>query len=881
MNSSGQSGPSQNLPGHARTYWLAPSTVAFNGSLPEGGAARLHYSGQAALRVAEGGIQGGSELPLKPVAAKLSQELLERHPHLAGYGHFELAEVSPPEARQLLRGQLLVSLSDASGRILEVTGVQTAGVIDELFDYSGPLGVSFQSGVPTLRLWAPTARSVSLLLFPDPEAVAPQQNVPLWRDEKSGVWAVTGEPDWDRRYYLFEVQVYVPSTGRFERNRVTDPYSLSLAADSRLSQIVDLSDPDLAPPGWQTGTSPSIQASEDIVIYELHLRDFSHHDSTVPEHLRGTFAAFTVDSLGTRHLRRLAQAGLTHVHLLPVFDIATIPERREDQREPGEDLSAFAPDSERQQAAVASIAEQDGFNWGYDPYHYTVPEGSYATDPQGTRRILEFRQMVQAIHGMGLRVVMDVVYNHTHAAGQEARSVLDRIVPGYYHRRDSDGEIYTSSCCPNTASEHRMMEKLMLDSILTWVKSYRVDGFRFDLMGHHFRSNLSRIRQELDRLSLAKHGINGPSIYLYGEGWDFGEVENGARGINATQLNMAGSGIGTFNDRLRDAVRGGTPFTGYRDQGFATGLFTDPNGTDQGDQKARLLEISDWIRLGLAGNLADFQVVDAQGLRVRGSEVVYGGKPAAYTQDPQENVLYVEAHDNETLFDVIQAKAPRATPMSERVRMQNLAISLVALAQGVPFFHAGMELLRSKSMDRNSFNSGDWFNRLDFSGQSNNWGVGLPPRGENRPHWPLMRQLLSDPALKPSPDHIQGTLAHFMEMLRIRRSSPLFRLRSAAAVAEHLRFHNTGPDQLPGLLVMSLSDPDGSCDPHYECILVVFNGRPDPLDFPSPFPGVPFQLHPLQQRSSDPRLRSALHDAATASLRVPGRTAAVFVRKRD
>ena len=375
----------------------------------------------------------------------------------------------------------------------------------------------------------------------------------------------------------------------------------------------------------------------------------------------------------------------------------------------------------------------DGYNWGYDPWHYTTPEGSYATDPDGTTRIVEYREMVEALNETGLRVVMDVVYNHTTASGQDPKSVLDKVVPGYYHRLDADGDIETSTCCQNTATEHRMMEKLMVDSVVTWAKQYKVDGFRFDLMGHHSKANMLAVRAALDALTLAEDGVDGKSIYLYGEGWNFGEVQNNARFVQATQLNMAGTGIGTFNDRLRDAVRGGGPFdTDPRLQGFATGLSFDPNGADQGDDPhAKLLLEQDQIRVGLTGNLRDYEFEGMDGTIITGADVDYNGSPAGYTDDPQEAITYVDAHDNETLFDALQYKLPTDTTMAERVRAQVVALSTVELGQGVPFIQAGTELLRSKSLDRNSFNSGDWFNTLDFSYEDNNWGVGLPPATDN------------------------------------------------------------------------------------------------------------------------------------------------------
>ena len=308
-------------------------------------------------------------------------------------------------------------------------------------------------------------------------------------------------------------------------------------------------------------SKPALASPTDIVLYELHIRDFSISDETVPEKDRGKYTAFThIFSNGMLHLWSLAQAGLTHVHLLPAFDFTSVPELTSEQKIARIDLPISAPDSPDPQIAIGAVKDQDGYNWGYDPYHYGTPEGSYSTNPQGITRIREFRAMVASLHLIGLRVVMDVVYNHTAAAGQDLFSVLDKVVPGYYYRLDPNGDFYTSTCGPNTASEHRMFFKLMLDTLKIWAKEYRVDGFRFDLMGFSFKNNLLEIKKAL-------HEID-PTIYLYGEGWDFGEVASNAFGENATQANMAGTGIGTFNDRGRDAIRGGGAF----DRGaFASG----------------------------------------------------------------------------------------------------------------------------------------------------------------------------------------------------------------------------------------------------------------------------------------------------------------------
>lgn len=771
-----------------------------------------------------------------------------------------------------VRGQLGVTAHDEDGRAVLATGVQLPGLLDERYATDLPLGVVWHDRVPEVRLWAPTARRVVLHLFADPDPATAGDVVPMVRD--GGVWSCTGEPGWDRRYYRFEVEVYAPDTDRIEINHVTDPWSVSLAADSARSQLVRLDDPDLAPPGWDALDKPPFAGQRDLVVYELHVRDFSQSDPEVPVDHRGRYTAFALaDSAGLRHLRGLADAGVTHLHLLPVFDFATVPDRPGDRLEP--DIGRpDDPASEAPQAAVAAVAGRDGFNWGYDPWHWSVPEGSYASDPDGVARIRELRGMVAALNRLGLRVVMDVVYNHTHAAGQDPRSVLDRIVPGYHHRLCAAGGIETSTCCPNTATEHAMTARLVVDSVLTWARHHKVDGFRFDLMGHHPKALMTRIRRALDGLTLEDDGVDGRRIVLYGEGWEFGEVADDARFVPATQRTMAGCGIGLFDDRLRDAVRGGSPFGDPRRQGFATGLAVDPNETDQGDadeQAAEARRLADLVRLGLAGGLADYRFETADGVVRAGRDLDYDDGPAGFAAAPVEQVVYVSAHDNETLFDAVQAKLPMSTPMDQRVRVHNLALSLVALAQGTPFFHAGSDLLRSKSLDRDSFASGDWFNRLDWTATSSNWGVGLPPAAKNREHWDLMRTLLRRlPA--PTPTDIARCRDHLRELLRIRAGSPRFRLPDAAAVQAQLRFHATGPTAPLGVIAMSLTGGSMAGDD----LLVVFNASTTPWRLHDPDLAGAWALHPVLRESTDPMVRTATWTDGGAE--VPARTTAVFQR---
>ncbi|MFN2196173.1 MAG: pullulanase-type alpha-1,6-glucosidase, partial [Anaerolineales bacterium] len=867
----------------AQAFWLKRDTLAWPINTDENTLFQLHFDPQGALHLTPQGLTGGQTYTLEFAGRELSPALAEEFPYLKTALMLRLPDAALDQVAELLKGQIALSASSPNGALLAATGLQTAGVLDDLYANQEALGIQLLDGLPVLHLWAPTARSVMLLLYPSSDPSARAARVPMDYDSQTGVWQAHGEADWMGLYYQYEVQVYVRQEGRLVTNIVTDPYALSLSMNSTRAQIVDLEDQSLKPSGWDSLVKPTLDAPEDIVIYELHIRDFSIFDTSLPMQARGTYLAFThPDSHGMKHLKRLADAGLTHVHLLPSFDIATINENKAEWKIPDYlALAALPPDSDRQQAILQQFRGRDGYNWGYDPFHYTTPEGSYSTQPDGPTRIREFRAMVKALNQAGLRVVLDVVYNHTHAAGQSEKSVLDRIVPGYYHRLDANGDVTTSSCCPNTASEHAMMEKLMIDSVMTWARAYKIDGFRFDLMGHHLAANMQHVRQALDSLSAAEDGIDGRSIYIYGEGWNFGEVAGGARGENATQFNLAGTGIGTFNDRIRDAVRGGGPFSSLQEQGFINGLYTDPNSSTHlpaDIQRSKLLEISDWIRVCLAGNLAEYELVNANGVKVTGAAVGYNGLPAGYTRDPQENIVYISAHDNETLFDALQYKAPLETSLEQRVRMQNLGISLVSLSQGIPFFHAGCELLRSKSMDRDSYDSGDWFNRLDYTYQTNNWGVGLPPADKNLVNYYLMQPLLGNPSLKPSPEHILAARSHFEEMLRIRKSSPLFRLQTAAEIKQRVLFYNTGPGQIPGLIVMAITDQaDHSLDPDHELVVVLFNAKKEAVEYPLEALQAPdLALHPILANSADQIVRTARFEAGSKTFIIPGRTTAVF-----
>ncbi|MFF0381317.1 pullulanase-type alpha-1,6-glucosidase [Streptomyces sp. NPDC004286] len=850
----------------AKAVWIDRDTLAWNGA--EGAAStQLLYSRDGSIAVKDGALTSDDERWLRLEKGTLTDAQKAKFPHLKDYTAWTVDPRDRDRVREALTGQLVASQRAANGAVLAATGVQIAGVLDDVYASAtkSGLGPVFQGGKPTLSVWAPTAQSVSLELDGSVQAMR--------RDDTTGVWSVTGPASWKGKPYRYVVKVWAPSVGKLVTNSVTDPYSVALTADSQRSLVVDLADRALAPEGWAGLAKPKAVPLRDAQIQELHIRDFSVADKTVPAGDQGTYLAFTdKDSDGSKHLRELAKAGTSYVHLLPAFDIATIPEKKADQSTPDCDLASFPADSDQQQECVARSAAKDAYNWGYDPFHYTVPEGSYATDPDGTARTVQFRKMVQALNQDGLRVVMDVVYNHTAASGQADTSVLDRIVPGYYQRLLADGSVANSTCCANTATENAMMGKLVVDSLVTWAKEYKVDGFRFDLMGHHPKANILAVRKALDALTVAKDGVDGKKIILYGEGWNFGEVADDARFVQAAQQNMAGTGIATFSDRARDAVRGGGPFDEDPGvQGFASGLFTDPNSSTANgtpaEQKARLLHYQDLIKVGLTGNLAGYRFTDTDGKDVTGAGVDYNGSPAGYAAAPGDALAYADAHDNESLFDALTFKLPKGTPAADRARMQVLAMATAALSQGPALSQAGTDLLRSKSLDRNSFDSGDWFNAIHWNcADGNGFGRGLPPAADNQSKWPYAKPLLS--TVKVGCPQITGASAAYRDLLRIRTTEGAFSLGTTAQVQDRLSFPLSGKDETPGVITMRLGD-----------LVVVFNATPERQDQRvTALAGTDYRLHPVQASGTDETVKSASYKAGSGTFTVPARTVAVFTR---
>lgn len=910
----------------AAAHWVGPNELLWRIGEPEARSYLLLASPGATLDPSNlnTALQDPTllQLALKPIDGR-SAAAAARFSHLdASFRSFSLDPGQ--DLKKYLQSELLLVALNERQRIVAATRPQLAGVLDQAFAYKGSLGLVLDGGEPLVKLWAPTAQAVRLNVYAADKKLL--QTLPM--SENAGVWSASIPRDWvaQRLYYRYAMKIYHPESGRLEFYEVTDPYAVSGSRNGAFSQFLDLNEPSLKPEGWDSVSLGPIERPTDMVFYELHIRDFSARDASVPPELRGSYEAFTLNgeggralSLGMQHLKSLADAGLTHVQVLPAYDFGSVNEDKSQTinideplaklcaslsgpeafcQDPGarsifDLLDSLPRDGQEISRVNAAIIERDSFNWGYDPVHYGMPEGSYlsAQGDEGAARVLQFRTMAQSLAELGIHLAMDVVYNHTYASGLAPFSVLDKVVPGYYHRLNPiSGAVERSSCCENTASEHAMMEKLMVDTLRRWQRDYKVDAFRFDLMGLHFKDNMLNVAKAL-----------GPGVFLFGEGWSMGEVSADARRERtATQLNMAGTGIATFNDRFRDALRGGGPMDCgvlLTQQSPLSGLSFDDNGRgglleaarpnasceDPGawrdlspeKKRERLFALQDRLRLGLVGSLADYNLKTFTGASKQGREIDYGGQSAGYTAAPGESINYIENHDNHTFWDIAQLKLPYALSMEERVRVHALGLAFNMLALGVPYFEMGAEFLRSKSLVRDSYNAGDWYNQVDFSFERSNWNRGLPSPEKDGPNLAVIRDAVQNLPERPSKADTLKTVGIFRDLLAIRRDAPLLRLASGAAAAERISFL-AGSEKIPGVIAMRIADgPEfsGDLDPRYEEMVLVFNLQPNAVTLPYQ---KALQLHPWQQAGADARVKTATADGT--NIRVPPRTAAIFVR---
>ena len=494
-------------------------------------------------------------------------------------------------------------------------------------------------------LWAPTADEVRLMLYEAGEGGHAYETVSMERAEE-GTWKTKVEKDLKGKFYTFNVKI----DGKWQGD-TPGINAKAVGVNGKRAAIIDLRETD--PEGWAEDKRPPLASPADIIIYEVHHRDFSVHPSSGIEH-KGKFLAMT--ETGTKNpggmatgIDHLKELGVTHVHILPSYDYASVDETRLDENK---------------------------YNWGYDPLNYNVPEGSYSTDPYRPEvRIREFKQMVQALHKAGIRVVFDVVYNHTF---NTAESNFERTVPGYFYRQKPDGTLADGSACGNeTASNRPMMRKYMIESVLYWINEYHIDGFRFDLMGIHDIETMNEIRKAASAVD--------PTIFIYGEGWAASapQMPEDSLAMKANTYKMPG--IAAFSDEMRDALRG--PFNNNEQGAFLAGL---PGGEES-------------IKFGIAGAVKHPQI--------NNDSVNYSKAP--WAGQPTQMISYVSCHDDMCLVDRLKASVPGITP-EELVRLDKLAQTAVFTSQGVPFIYAGEEVLRDKKGVHNSYQSPDSINAIDW-----------------------------------------------------------------------------------------------------------------------------------------------------------------------
>jgi pullulanase len=520
--------------------------------------------------------------------------------------------------------------------------------------YNGKdLGLTYSPKAATFKIWAPTATAAKLNLYKADMGGNAIRSINMNKGE-NGVWQITVSENLKNSYYTFKVNI-----GNAWSEEVVDPYAKACGTNGLRAQVIDLKETN--PVGWEKDKSPNFSTTNkqtDAIIYELHVRDASIHASSGIKN-KGKFIGLA--EVGTKNsagqstgLSHLKEFGVTHVHLLPFYDYNSVDETK--------------------------AAEQ--YNWGYDPVNYNIPEGSYSTNPaDGKVRIKELKELIKTMHSNGLRIIMDVVYNHT---ALTKNSNFNTLVPDYYYRKRADGSFSDASSCGNeTASDNAMFQKFMIESVVYWVKEYHIDGFRFDLMGIHDIETMNLISDTLHKIK--------PSIVLYGEGWTSSSspLPDDKRALkkNAAQLN----GIAVFSDDMRDGIKGSV--FNINDRGFATGQ----------------IENSESVKFGI--------VAAGKHPQINYSKVNYSKEP--YTAGPAGLINYADCHDNNILWDKIELSFKDAS-VGERTKMHELAYAIVLTAQGASFLHAGTEFLRTKNGVENSFDKGDIVNGINWDLKTKN-----------------------------------------------------------------------------------------------------------------------------------------------------------------
>lgn len=527
---------------------------------------------------------------------------------------------------------------------VDLTGLFDTEMFENTYTTNQTLGAIYSKDQTVFRVWAPTAEAMRVNLYKAGDGGDAFNQIDMEK-QSDGVWETTVSGDQDGVYYTYTVM----------RNQLAsetyDPYATAAGVNGNRSMVVDFSK--TSPEGWEKDKGPEVMSQNDVIAYEMHIRDLSQDVSSGIESkgkYLGVIEEGTVSPKGVKTgLDHLKELGITHVQILPMFDYNSVDETSLDQNQ---------------------------FNWGYDPKNYSVPEGSYSTDPyHGEVRVREMKQMIQGLHNDGIGVIMDVVYNHTALSDDSNFSIIE---PGYYYRM-VDGKYSNASGTGNEiASERAMVKKMIIDSLVHWVSEYHIDGFRFDLMGVLDIETMNEIESTL-------RAIN-PDIILYGEGWTGGSspLPENQRLIKAN-MNQAPM-IGAFCDDMRDGIKGHVFHA--EEGGFAGGI----SGLEES------------VKFGIVGSVMHDQI--------NYKEVNYSKKPWAV--NPSQSVNYVSAHDNLTLWDKFAVTNPDATEL-QRIEMDKLSNAIVLTSQGMPFLHAGVDFLRTKDGDENSYKSSDEINALDWS----------------------------------------------------------------------------------------------------------------------------------------------------------------------
>ena len=519
---------------------------------------------------------------------------------------------------------------------------------DEYPVYDGnDLELTFSPQASKFRVWAPTASEVKILLYDRGSEGGAYQTIDMNRSEK-GTWTYTENKNLKGKFYTFQIKV-----NEKWLNETPGMWVKATGVNGKRAAIIDFTETN--PVGWENDVRPPLDNFTDITLYELHVRDFSVSKNSGMKY-KGKYMAFTEhgttngagEATGIDHLKEL---GITHVHLLPVFDFSSIDETK---------------------------LNENKYNWGYDPVNYNVPEGSYSTNPYNpVTRIREFKEMVQSLHRSGIRVIMDVVYNHT-SAGKNSN--LNLLAPSYFFRLNKDSTWSNASGCGNeTASERAMMRKFMIESVLYWVTEYHVDGFRFDLMGIHDIETMNEIRAALDKID--------PTIFIYGEGWTAGAspLSEDKRAVKKNAKDL--ENIAVFSDDIRDALTGSWMHSQI--PGFASGIDS----------------LEESIKFGIVGATKHADI--------NYSKLLYSKEP--YVNDPTQIINYVSCHDDMCLVDKLKKSKPLDATEEELVRFNLLAQTIVFTSQGVPFIYGGEEVYRNKKGIHNTYQSPDSINQIDWS----------------------------------------------------------------------------------------------------------------------------------------------------------------------